>query len=718
MRLSPCARPAAPLSVLLLLAACQPQARRLLLLDLALSDPVVLNGTARPWVDAGYTVRYRRFYPHLTRGDLPQFRTLVLLLGREPEAPSDALTAGDLALLDEWVRRGGVVVLGYDGDGEGYLDRWTANRWLEYEGAGISIGDRVLEDTTTRTLTTGRAQPWALARPVGDEPLGSVYEPFPLDRNHVVVARSPTQLLAITSQQAFVRAPKEPAGRPDAGIAAAARIGQGLVVVISRHALGTLGPQYRPSTTPFLAADALADTRAFLTAVARWTRRPAEWAHVPQAAHGVPLALQQAPLPVELQSPRLEPPVAVSTTELPLIPDRKLARATNVPDWLRQQGLRVLWTPLLATRDEQRVPRPAATLDSLVTFLDVGGFNLLSGDAYPEGADSAHARWWERDAVRRAWSDAVNRLGPTSVAWIPAFDYAAARLPPADSSRGARGEALPAPCALDTALWAGGFAPAATALGRLAGEQRTLVIALGFDLGDPLRDPGSRGRSYGMGQEFCDAAWRRALTQLGRRGVLDSLPFAARYPALREAGLLPLYYRALEDEVAERASALRDRVLRQRRDLYFAFRLPQPPADWFSLGLLRGFALPDRPLLLLTPEAKTRDLLASLRARGLNGVHAVELTPALLRARDWVGLRRVVFDDNDGFWFAGEERGSGGLGGGRVGGGGGSGGGRGGRGSRGDRGSGGAGGGGRGARASGARTPGDSLVRLMRRLAR
>src|SRR5206468_2587478 len=335
-------------------------------------------------------------------------------------------------------------------------------------------GDRVLEDTTTRTLTTGRAQPWALARPVGDEPLGSVYEPFPLDRNHVVVARSPTQLLAITSQQAFVRAPKEPAGRPDAGIAAAARIGQGLVVVISRHALGTLGPQYRPSTTPFLAADALADTRAFLTAVARWT-------------------------------------------------------------------------PLLATRDEQRVPRPAATLDSLVTFLDVGGFNLLSGDAYPEGADSAHARWWERDAVRRAWSDAVNRLGPTSVAWIPAFDYAAARLPPADSSRGARGEALPAPCALDTALWAGGFAPAATALGRLAGEQRTLVIALGFDLGDPLRDPGSRGRSYGMGQEFCDAAWRRALTQLGRRGVLDSLPFAARYPALREAGLLPLYYRALED---------------------------------------------------------------------------------------------------------------------------------------------------------------------------
>src|SRR5216117_599533 len=661
-------RTAVRLVSLLLVAACQPQARRVLLLDLALSDPVVLNGTARPWTDAGYEVQYRRFYPHLTRADLPQFRTLVFLLGREPEAASDALTAGDVALLDEWVRRGGVVVLGYAGDGEGYLDRWTANRWLAYEGAGISIGDRVLEDTTTRVLTTGRAQPWAVARPVGDEPLGSAYDPFPLDRNHVLVTREPTQLLALTSHRAFVRASRSPAPRPDAGIAAAARIGEGLVVVVSRHALGTLGPQYRPSTMPFLVPGPLADTYAFLRAVARWTRRPAEWAHVPPATHRASLALQDAPLPVELQPPRLTPPDGVETIELPLVADKKFARPANVPDWLRQQGLRVLWTPLLATREEQRVPRPAATLDSLVTFLDVGGFNLLSGDAYPEGADSAHARWWERDAVRRAWSDAVNRLGPTSVAWIPAFDYAAARLPPADSSRGARGEALPAPCALDTALWAGGFAPAATALGRLAGEQQTLVIALGFDLGDPLRDPGSRGRSYGMGQEFCDAAWRRALTQLGRRGVLDSLPFAARYPALREAGLLPLYYRALEDEVAERASALWDRVLRQRRDVYFAFRLPQSPADWFSLGLLRGFALPDRPLLLLTPEAKTRDLLASLRARGLNGVHAVELTPALLRARDWVGLRRVVFDDNDGFWFAGEERGSAGLGGGGVGG--------------------------------------------------
>jgi hypothetical protein len=198
-------------SMLLLFAACQPRATRLLMLDLALSEPALLNGTAQPWRDAGYAVEYRRFYPHLARADLDRYAVLIFLLGREPEAPSDALTAGDLALLNEWMLRGGVVVLGYDADGEGYLDRWTANRWLEFQGAGISIGDRLLEDTTARVPgVVGRPQPWATSRKLGDEPLGSVFDPFPLGRNHVVATLDSSQLLAVTSRHAFVRAPPPP----------------------------------------------------------------------------------------------------------------------------------------------------------------------------------------------------------------------------------------------------------------------------------------------------------------------------------------------------------------------------------------------------------------------------------------------------------------------------------------------------------------------------
>src|SRR5256885_1853911 len=192
--------------------------------------------------------------------------------------------------------------------------------------------------------TTGGRQRWAEAGVLGDEPLGSVFDPFPLDRNNVLAARDSSQLLAVTSRHAFVRAARTPASRPRAGVVAAARIGHGLVVVISRHALGALGPQFRSTTAPVQQLDALERTREFLGALARWIRRPAEWAHVPPAAHGVPLSLAQAPVPVELAPPVMTPPGGVDTIELPLVPDPKLARATNMPEWLRQQGMRVLWT--------------------------------------------------------------------------------------------------------------------------------------------------------------------------------------------------------------------------------------------------------------------------------------------------------------------------------------------------------------------------------------
>ena len=657
---APAVRAVRPLSGRLLAAAalfvgaCQPQARRALVLDLTLSDPALIEGTARPWHDAGYTVEYRRFYPHLTTADLARYHTVLLLLGREPEAPSDGLTAGDLAILDAWVPGGGVAVLGYAGEGEGTLDRWVANRWLASQGAGIAIGDGPLEDTTVRSVPP-RTQSWAEGRRLGDDPLGSVYDPFPMGRNHALEVRRSSEVLAVAGRRAFVRTPKAATPRGGAPIAAAARVGDGLVVVLSRHALGALGPENRPSTMPLLQLGALAATHDFLTALARWTRRPAEWAHVPPAEHPTPATLAGAPLPVEIQPPLAEPPPGVKAEPLAWPAKRDTTRASGVPGWIRQMGMRALWAPLLLPREEGPAPRSTAALDSLVGFLDQAGLNLLAGDADPETvADSLHHRWEERSAVRRAWSDAASLLQPTSVAWIPAAAFGDFRPPAgwADSSRGIRGEPLSAACALDSAFWDDRVVPAAVTLARLAAGLRQLVPALAFDLG-PL--PRGQFTGYSMGQEFCDAAWRQAIRRMGRHGPLDSLPVVERYRTLRDAGLLPAYYQALEALVAEHARGIRDRVLKERPGLYFAFRLRQAPGDWFSLGLLRGFSLPDRPLLVFTPEVMTRRLLAAYRARGLDAVHAVELPSALVRVRNLATLKPLVFGQNDGFWLSAGE---------------------------------------------------------------
>src|SRR3989454_7014840 len=90
-----------------------------------------------------------------------------------------------------------------------------------------------------------------------------------------ISTRDSSELIAVTSRHACVRIPRTPAPRPRAGVVAATRIGDGLVVVTSRHALGALGPQFRSTTAPLQQLDALERTHEFLGALARWTRRPA-----------------------------------------------------------------------------------------------------------------------------------------------------------------------------------------------------------------------------------------------------------------------------------------------------------------------------------------------------------------------------------------------------------------------------------------------------------
>src|SRR2546423_9001463 len=109
-----------------------------------------------------------------------------------------------------------------------------------------------------------------------------------------------------------------------------------------------------------------------------------------------------------------------------------------------------------------------------------------------------------------------------------------------------------------------------------------------------------------MGQEFCDAAWRRGIAGFGKGPGLDSLPSGARYAALRDAGVLSRYYRALEDEVAARAAALRDRILKERRGVFFAVLLPPPPARRLSPGHNRRVWVAAPPPLPFSPRVLHR----------------------------------------------------------------------------------------------------------------
>jgi hypothetical protein len=628
-------RPLTLAGLSLWLAACQPEARRLLLVDEAFTQAAELDGTARPWRDAGYHVDYRRYYPHLTREDLERYRVVMVLGGRSSDAALDALDVGDLAILTEWTLRGGVVVLGYPPEGDGAFDRWVMNRWLAWSGAGIIIGDFAVRNADAPRTA-------ARVRPVLTAGLrGTGFDPFPAGTNNALLVDHEAQTLARSGEGVFVQGPGLHAERlSGVPVVAASRVGSGLVVVVSRSALGAVGEGdtlngERPRPV------ARGGTRTFLVALARFTRRPAEWARIPTAGARVPLRLAGGPQPVPRRAPRARPPAGVRVERLAQRAPPPLPAATGAPPWVERQGLRALVGDFPSLAPANGAAARLAALDSLTTMLDIGAFNLLVTNAHTGPlADSVPGERWERDALRSAWQQVTARLQATSVRWIPLV------LPRDIASR--TDTAPGASCPLDPALWSR-LVSGIRALARLAAEHRDVIPAVGISLDETTQGWGA--------PPFCDEAWQAGLGALlhdssltrERSAQLKNVPFAERYDSLLDGGLLAAYDSAVGRVVLQRATALRADLRRARRDLLFAVVLDRSPADWYTMGLVRGVSTPQTPTLVFSPDPRARALLGAGGA--LNVLHVLRLDPALVLEGDAPGIARAVFGAQDGFWL-------------------------------------------------------------------
>jgi hypothetical protein len=593
------------LALLMTLAACQPSAHRLLVLDLNLSDPVALDAIAAPWHDAGYRVEYRRFYPHLTRADLTRYRTVLLMGGQEPQGLSEALTVGDLAILNEWIGGGeggagggrdGVVVLAYTSDRRtpaGTLDRWIMNQWLASQGAGIAIGTEPVD---------------APAVPLPRSSLDNAgFAPFPAGRNQTLQVKDPSQILARAPGSAFV---------------AASRVHEGLIVVAGRDLLASAAQDPR--------------TRDYLVALARWTRRPAEWANVHAAGGRSPLKLAAAPRPVASHPPPLAPPAGATVIVLPqaATPGDESNPAVVVPTWIARQGLRGFWT---------RFTYP--TFDSVLEFADVAALNALA-TVIPVQAIA------DTLSTRNLWRLTAARLQTTSVRWFPAV--ALVDIPTQGADEVDRhGDLRPVSCGLDSVFWRGALRSAYRTLARLGGAQARgdVVAGVAVDLDSAL--------AYYSGTGFCDADYRTGLAALGldRDEIerLVALPPTLRYDTLLERGFLGRYFDTLQAAVSDRARTLRAELRRLHPDLRFAFRADELPADWFTVGLLQGFSSPEAPVLLwLGPTVGAGGgSLAHYPDRGIYALSALRLEPDrdTFTPSGWNRLRTVVFGEHNGFWL-------------------------------------------------------------------
>jgi hypothetical protein len=606
----------APLCVFLV-AACQPQAKRLLLLDESLTQPVELESTARPWDAAGYDVDYRRFYPHLTRADLDRYRVVMILGGRRPGAASDALDVGDLAILTEWTLRGGVVVLGYPPEGGGSLDRWLMNRWLAWTGARITIGDFAL-----RSARTPHAAP-PLEPQLANGMRGAGFDPFAAGVSNPLLVEDDGQTLASVGPAAFVQGPGlKLQRRPGATAIAATRVDNGLVVVASRAALDGAG-------------ESGTESELFFRALARWTRRPAEWARIPEAGARSRLVLSGGPAAVAPRPPRQAPPEGVFSERLARARLATPRPGAGLPGWITRQGMRALQTDFPRLAPEVSVTARIAALDSLTNILDIGAFNLLVTNAHVAPlADSTGRGRWERDALRAAWQQVSGRLQATSVRWLPLV---------APKDLETIGDTAGPPCPLDDVLW-GKIASGMRVLSRFAASRSDLIPAVGIELDETTRS--------WSGMPFCDAAWQAGIAALpkhpaltrARLTALAAVPLVARYDTLLESGLLAEYDSAVSRAVEQRAAAIAQDARRQRRDLLVAVLVPRSPDDWFTRSLVRGLTTPNAPAIVLSPDPRARQILGMV-------LHAIRLDPTQLSTRGTGRLSPLVFREHDGFWL-------------------------------------------------------------------
>ncbi|MFN2572497.1 MAG: hypothetical protein ABR537_12950, partial [Gemmatimonadales bacterium] len=430
------------------------------------------------------------------------------------------------------------------------------------------------------------------------------FAPFPAGRNHPLQVGDRSQILA--------RAPAAP-------LVAATRVGDGLVVVVSGSLLGSLAEDAR--------------TRDFLVALARWTRRPAEWALVGAAMRPAALHLAGAPRPLIVHAPPLTPPASAEALILPQ-PAPGGTDSSVVPAWINRQGMRVLWSRF--------TPQ---SLDSLLRFVDLAALNSLSTLIPAQGlADTLSG------GLRNLWRVTAERMQATSIRWFPAVSLGAIASEGADEVN-RHGDLTPVPCGLDSLFWRGALRPVYRTLARLGGARPEVITGVALDLDSAM--------TLFRGSGFCDADYRAGLAGLGLSGTelerFGDVPPTARYDTLLERGWLGRYYAALQTAVTERAIALRGEVRRLHPDLRFAFHASEVPADWFSLGLLRGFSTRDEPALLWLKEPRARALLRRYRERQIYAVSALGLDPArgAFAPAELARLRPSAFNENAGFWLDG-----------------------------------------------------------------
>ena len=645
----------------------------------------------------GYSVAYRRWYPHLTQVDVSPdgddqypYRIIVVAAGGGLAHATARMTLADGAHLQAFLEDGGNVVWapsnGWSDSVLGESEWVVGNRMLEALGVGVRverntvIGNVVIAAEPKPPLHKQSAAyypgtlEWSLDYPVlfgapehatiGSDLSGVAGGHVPTiscdDDAVAVLARVPWQSILWWHHMNTDDQLSYASGQEPVSVIARPPNGGGFVTVVPSPFLtledGSGRPAVQPLLAPAILDNATALGRRIITAVVQGADAPTDFAPggcsagrlplfsaaapglEPVGAGSVAMANQPVPPGVTEAAPPV-PPAWSPSLVVPLVPSEPIA-TTLTPTWFRANKARIGYAELqsVTATDETLSQWTALGVDAFVMVTNTALLSMYDGTGFMEEQAAALS-------VKAVETNAHVLLG---VHYIDPYGAMKGEI---GSALGPQGAPIQAPSPLSDAWWDGPILD--MFLGGAAVQAAHAGIA-GISLDMELY--GASSLWYRDGHAFDADCWNTITSALQTQdqalgATAEAMPAGQRYDWLMTKGLWAFAIQALEDAVAVKAAAVLMAARAVSANMEVGLYVPTVSQSWFYRGLIRGFGSATKPVVILSYDLSTTRSRAWLNAEGLHTLLVSGFIGTLFSPAD-VGAGLVhSASESDGYWL-------------------------------------------------------------------
>jgi hypothetical protein len=613
-----------------------------LVVDYQLNPPPVLARLLQDLRDGGFDPLYRPFYPQITRRDLRDASLVVLLSGDGPGYPGTGMSAAALGPLEAFVRRGGALVLGplpgSGEDGGGDHERHLFNLLLNRLGIPIQIEDNWVYDDENR-----------YAAPLYDAPFAVPSRGHPMTRDlpaRMVTDRSPAlrvgpgvEVLAHSFASAFPQG--DCSRRGVMPLMAVGRAGDGVAVVAGRYMLTWGGGNTKEPGAPLrplpeeegALRDLLRRLMAFLAAGPR---------DLPRTSPQEPLPVPPPGFPVRDEAvPEAPPKGTDAVKEWAPAPPSPRTQWDAPYAWIAREGIRSGWA---------HIDKEPEELQRLAQGLQASAMNALWGVAFPQLLLRHRGNREARARLLTAWEAVGKGLKGSPVRWFMGMEYPGryAAMEAMPRAMGAEGRGWDIPSPWDHETWRREVIRSATLAAQWARGYRAVAgIVLDLEM------YGRRPLFFSQGVDFGDGPFRAFLEDRSEEESEEGegLRPEARFPWLRDKGLLADYYAFLERRAEALGRELRLAVREVHPDLIVGCYAAGILHRWFYRGLWRGLSEPDRPVILFTFQRDADLDLTALHEAGVHAIHVRGLLMGQMEPEEYRPLFADALARHGGYWL-------------------------------------------------------------------